>query len=78
MSVISRKEIDFLNACKTIAHETMHMFGMCLRLSFSSYGPGLDHCGYYLCVMNANVSPGDDHLDPIQLCPVDLKKLQYR
>ena len=51
-----------LPACKTLAHESMHMFG-------------LDHCTHFLCVMNANVSPLDDGKDPIHLCPVCLRKL---
>lgn len=28
MSEIGHDDIDFLNACKTMAHETMHMFGI--------------------------------------------------
>lgn len=62
------EEIEKLNsrwllpACKTLAHESMHMFG-------------LDHCTHFMCVMNANVSPWDDGKDPIHLCPVCLRKL---
>lgn len=51
-----------LAACKTLAHESMHMFG-------------LDHCTHYMCVMNANLSPLDDGKDPIHLCPICLRKL---
>ena len=51
-----------LDTCKTLAHETMHMFG-------------LDHCTHFICVMNANVSPLDDGKDPLHLCPVCLRKL---
>lgn len=48
-----------------MAHEMMHMFG-------------LDHCVYFLCVMNACVSPNDDDRESIHLCPIDLRKLQKR
>jgi len=51
-----------LDTCKTLAHETMHMFG-------------LDHCTHFICVMNANVSPLNDGQDPIHLCPICLRKL---
>lgn len=27
--------------------------------------------------MNANVSPDDESVDPIHLCPIDLQKLQH-
>ena len=69
-SSIEASEVDsktllskwLLPACKTLAHESMHMFG-------------LDHCTHFLCVMNANVSPWDDGKDPIHLCPICLRKL---
>jgi archaemetzincin len=54
------KYIDMLAASKTMVHETMHMFG-------------LDHCGYYHCVMNANVSPDDSSIDPIHLSQLTFK-----
>lgn len=50
---------------KTMAHEVMHMFG-------------LDHCVYFSCCMNGSVSPdGQDDRDPMWLCPIDLRKLQF-
>jgi len=58
------KENSVLEGSKTMLHEMMHMFG-------------LDHCTFYLCVMNANVSPNDSNEDPIHLCPIDLQKLQH-
>jgi archaemetzincin len=51
-------------SCKVLAHEMAHMFG-------------LAHCIYYQCLMN-----GSNHLDetdrqPLHLCPVCLRKLQW-
>jgi len=51
-------------SCHILAHEAGHMFGIA-------------HCIWYRCVMN-----GSNHLDefdgqPLHLCPVDLRKLQW-
>ena len=51
-------------SCHILAHETGHMFG-------------IQHCIWYQCVMN-----GSNHMDefdsqPMHLCPVDLRKLQW-
>lgn len=50
-------------AMKVSAHELIHTFGV-------------HHCIYYECLMN-----GSNHLDetdarPVELCPVDLRKMQ--
>jgi archaemetzincin len=51
-------------SCRIVAHETGHMFG-------------IQHCIWYQCLMN-----GSNHMDefdsqPLDLCPVDLRKLQW-
>jgi archaemetzincin len=51
-------------SCRILAHETGHMFG-------------IRHCIWYQCLMN-----GSNHMDefdsqPLHLCPVDLRKLQW-
>jgi len=56
--------ITLRRSCHILAHETAHMFG-------------IQHCIWYHCVMN-----GSNHLDefdaqPLHLCPVDLRKLQW-
>lgn len=51
-------------ALKLMAHEVGHIFS-------------IHHCVTYHCVMNGanNLSEDDSH--PMQLCPIDLKKLQW-
>ncbi|KAG2392689.1 hypothetical protein C9374_011414 [Naegleria lovaniensis] len=64
---LSSFEIEKLllrRSCKVASHEIGHMFG-------------IKHCIFYQCAMN-----GSNHMDesdsrPIELCPVDLRKLQY-
>jgi archaemetzincin len=53
-----------LRSCKILAHETGHMFGMA-------------HCTVYRCVMNGCNSLEENDRQPIHLCPVCLRKLQY-
>jgi archaemetzincin len=51
-------------ACKTVAHETGHMFSM-------------RHCPFYECVMNGSNTLDELDRAPGWLCPVCLKKLQW-
>ena len=60
----SDPKLLFLRSCKILAHETGHMFGMA-------------HCTAYRCVMNGCNSIEENDKQPIHLCPVCLKKLQY-
>ncbi len=53
-----------LRSCRILAHETGHMFG-------------LAHCTVYRCVMNGCNSIEENDRQPIHLCPVCLRKLQY-
>lgn len=53
-----------LRCCKIICHEIGHMFGMM-------------HCISYLCNMNGSNNLEEFDNQPIYLCPVCLKKLQY-
>lgn len=48
--------------CRTASHELGHCFGM-------------DHCGYYACIMQGSASIVEDPRQPPYLCPVDLAKL---
>ncbi|KAL0479352.1 archaemetzincin [Acrasis kona] len=54
-------KVEFNNFLKTLAHEICHVFG-------------IDHCIFFSCVMNAIV--GDENVEPMWLCPVDLSKLR--
>ncbi|KAI9655888.1 MAG: hypothetical protein M1831_004733 [Alyxoria varia] len=47
---------------RTVSHELGHCFGM-------------DHCGYYACVMQGTGSLAEDYRQPPYLCPVDLEKV---
>ncbi len=51
-------------SCKTVAHEITHLFGV-------------DHCLYYHCVMNGANHDGEDIRQPMFMCPIDLRKLQF-
>jgi archaemetzincin len=57
-----RSRLILRRACMVLAHETGHMFG-------------LDHCIYFRCVMNGSNSLPESDSQPLQLCPVDLRKL---
>ena len=50
--------------CKIITHEAGHMFG-------------LAHCVYYRCLMNGSNHLAEMDGQPMFLCPVCLKKLQW-
>jgi len=51
-------------ACKVLAHETAHMFG-------------LSHCIYYECVVNGANHLAETDASPQHLCPVCLRKLHF-
>lgn len=58
------EQVMLRRSCHILAHEAGHMFGIA-------------HCIWYQCVMN-----GSNHLDefdgqPLHLCPIDLRKLQW-
>lgn len=50
-------------ACKTAAHELLHMFG-------------IGHCLHRACLMNGTGHLKEDFAAPPYLCPVDLAKLK--
>lgn len=49
---------------KVLSHETCHLFG-------------LQHCWYFQCAMNESCSMKEAASQPLFLCPVCLRKLQY-
>jgi len=51
-------------ACKVVVHEAGHAFG-------------LEHCIYFQCNMNGSNSLAETDRQPLRLCPVCLKKLQW-
>ncbi len=51
-------------SCAVLAHETGHMFG-------------IQHCIYYRCLMNGSNNLEETDGQPLHLCPVDLRKLQW-
>jgi len=51
-------------SCHILAHETGHMFG-------------IQHCIWYQCVMNGSNNMDEFDSQPLDLCPVDLRKLQW-
>lgn len=51
-------------ACRVVVHEAGHAFG-------------LEHCIYYYCNMNGSNSLEEADRQPLRLCPVCLKKLQW-
>lgn len=58
------RDVILQRACKVLTHETSHMFGM-------------QHCIYFVCVVN-----GANHMDetdghPQHLCPLWLRKMHY-
>lgn len=48
---------------KVSAHELIHTFGV-------------HHCIYYECLMNGSNNLDEADHRPMELCPVDLRKLQ--
>jgi archaemetzincin len=57
-------DIALRRACKILAHETAHMFG-------------LWHCIYFDCVLNGANSLGESDAQPLHACPVCLRKLRH-
>jgi archaemetzincin len=57
-------KLILLRACKVLAHEAGHMFG-------------IHHCIYWRCVMNGSNHLGELDARPLHLCPVCLRKLQW-
>jgi len=51
-------------SCHILAHEAGHMFGVA-------------HCVWYQCVMNGSNHIQEFDSQPLHLCPVDLRKLQW-
>lgn len=62
--VASRVEYE-RRAGKLLVHELMHIYGV-------------DHCVYHACVMNGTGHLVEDFSAPSHLCPVDLRKMQWR
>jgi len=58
------RRLALVRTFKVLAHETAHMFG-------------LQHCIAYRCVVNGSNSLEESDRQPLHLCPVDLKKLQW-
>ncbi len=51
-------------SCQILAHEGGHMFG-------------IQHCIWYRCVMNGSNHLPEFDSQPLHLCPVDMRKLQW-
>ncbi len=58
------RKLALLRSCKVLAHETGHMFS-------------LEHCVYFLCVMNGSNSLGESDRQPLHLGPVCASKLTW-
>lgn len=58
------RQLLLKRACKVLAHETGHMFGM-------------HHCIYYSCLMNGSNHLAESDARPLHLCPICLRKLHY-
>jgi archaemetzincin len=52
-------------SCKVLTHETAHLLG-------------IEHCVFYSCLMNGSNNLAESDARPLHVCPVDLRKLQYR
>ncbi|KAH3760552.1 Zn-dependent protease [Pelomyxa schiedti] len=52
-------------SCQTLVHETLHLFNF-------------EHCIYYNCVMNGSNSLEEADNQPMQLCPICLRKLHAK
>ena len=59
-----REALIMERSCKVLAHEAGHMFG-------------LAHCVFYSCLMNGSNHLEETDLQPLHLCPVCLRKLQW-
>lgn len=60
---LKKKQIILQRSCKLLVHEIAHLFGV-------------EHCIWYACCMNGSGHLAEDFAQPINLCPVDLHKLQ--
>jgi archaemetzincin len=58
------QKIALLRSCKVLAHEASHMFG-------------IHHCTFYHCLINGSNSLEETDLHPLDLCPIDLRKLHH-
>ena len=58
------RQVLLRRSCQVMAHETAHMFG-------------LWHCIYFSCVCNGSNNLEESDSQPLHLCPVCLRKLQY-
>ncbi|XP_013380470.1 archaemetzincin-2 [Lingula anatina] len=58
-----RKKLLLHRSCKLLVHEISHLLG-------------IDHCIFFACCMNGSGNLAEDFRQPMQLCPVDLHKLQ--
>jgi archaemetzincin len=58
------RKIALLRACKILAHEASHMFG-------------IHHCTAYHCLINGSNSLEEADQRPLDLCPIDLRKLHH-
>ena len=57
------RKVMFQRSCKLLVHEINHLLG-------------IDHCIYFDCCMNGSGHLSEDFRQPMNLCPVDLHKLQ--
>lgn len=65
----AERSLDYLTcilrrSAQVFVHETGHMFG-------------LEHCIHFRCVMNGSNHLAESDSQPLHLCPVCLRKLQY-
>ncbi|CAI2372893.1 unnamed protein product [Moneuplotes crassus] len=64
MSGEELRELVMFRSIGTMVHEIGHMFGM-------------GHCVYYECAMNGSMSAEEADKQPMQLCPICLRKLWH-
>lgn len=65
-SLSTKSQSEYIRrAGKLIVHEICHVYG-------------IDHCVYYNCIMNGTGHLVEDFSAPSHLCPVCLRKLQFR
>ena len=64
-SSVAIKSKMLFRACKLLVHEMMHIYG-------------IDHCIYHECIMKGTGHLVEDFSAPIHLCPIDLRKMQFR
>ena len=61
--IMERKSLLLQRSCRLLVHEIGHLLG-------------LDHCIWFQCCMNGSGHLAEDFSQPMNLCPVDLHKLQ--